>query len=146
MITIGTGALEHFLTSPAGERVTKIYIQGQDVAFEENCITRNGSAEGIQFYVDSLQNKRDLREALNVTTIASIEELENRIRNMENRMKGVMQLQPDNEGRIGINIPGVLRIDNVPLEEEGTNYNLLLEEHNMDIYRKKNMSVNENGN
>lgn len=137
MITIGTGAFEQFLTSPAGERVTKIYIQGQDVAFEENCITRNGSAEGIKFYVDSLQNKRDLKEALNVTTIASIEELENRIKNMENRMKGVMEIQPDSEGRIGINIPGVLRIDNVPLAEDGTNYNLILEKHNIDIYRKK---------
>ena len=72
-----------------------------------------------------------------MTTIASIEELENRIKNMENRMKGVMEIQPDSEGRIGINIPGVLRIDNVPLAEDGTNYNLILEKHNIDIYRKK---------
>lgn len=136
MITIGTGALESFLTSERGQNVKKIYIQGQNVAFEENCITREGTAEGIQFYVDSLQNKRDLREALSVTTISSIEELENRIRNVENQMKGIFTLSPDGQGRLGIHIPGILKIDNQPLAEDGTNYNLLFEKHN-EIYRKK---------
>ena len=136
MITIGTGALESFLTSEKGIRVQKIYIQGQDVAFEENCITRNGTAEGIQFYVDSMKNKRELKEALHVTTIQSIEELENRIRNLENNSKGIVTINPDGGGRMGLHIPGVLRIDNQPLAEDGTNFNLILEKH-IDIYRKK---------
>ena len=136
MITIGTGAFESFLTSEIGRKIIKIYIQGQDVAFEENCITRNGSAEGIKFYVDSMKNKRELQEALSVTTIQSIEELENRIRNLENNSKGIVTINPDGGGRMGLHIPGVLRIDNQPLAEDGTNFNLILEKH-IDIYRKK---------
>lgn len=136
MITIGTGALESFLTSERGINVKKIYIQGQNVAFEENCITRNGTAEGIKFYVDSMKQNQELREALHVTTITSIEELENRIKNVEQKITGVFQIEPDTIGRLGLHIPGVLRIDNQPLAEDGTNFNLILEKH-MDIYRKK---------
>lgn len=136
MITIGSGAFESFLTSGIGKNVVKIYIQGQDVIFEPNCFTRNGSAEGIKFYVDSMKNNRELIEALNVTTIQSIEALENRIRNLENNSRGIVTINPDGGGRLGLHIPGVLRIDNQPLAEDGTNFNLILEKH-IDIYRKK---------
>ena len=129
-------ALTSFLESEAGINVTKIYIKGQNISFDKDCIQRFGSAEGMKFYVDSMKNSRDLMEALNVTTIQSIEALENRIRNLENNSKGIVTIRSDEGGRIGLHIPGVLKIDNQPLAEDGTNFNLILEKH-IDIYRKK---------
>lgn len=131
-----TNALTSFLESEAGRNVTKIYIKGQNISFEKNCIQRDGSAEGMKFYVESMKNKRELIEALNVTTIQSIEALENRIRNLENNSRGIVTINPDGGGRLGLHIPGILRIDNQPLAEDGTNFNLILEKH-IDIYRKK---------
>lgn len=54
-------------------------------------------------------------------------------------IRGVLSLQPDEKGHVGIYIPGVLRADNIDAAKGGTDKNLCLENPQSDINRSKGL-------
>lgn len=77
---------QSFLESNKGKTIQKIYIKGDGIRFGENCFNRNGSPHPFLFYVDTINVKQNLQEALNMSDITSIEDLENRIKNIEDKI------------------------------------------------------------
>lgn len=147
--------LEDFLTHGEGKNVEKIYIEEENILFQPECITRNGSAEEFQFYVQSEENKQQLMEVLGVTKIESIESLQQKIQEIElkntdqdhrlqvleskhdEQLTGILTLQKNEDGIVGIHIPDVLKIDNLSSENAGTDGNLCLENPFASVFRVK---------
>lgn len=80
------GFSQSFLDSDKGKTVQKIYIKGDGIQFGKNCFTRNGSPNPFLFYVDTNNVKKNLQEALGMSDITSIEDLENRIKKIEDKI------------------------------------------------------------
>ena len=57
-------------------------------------------------------------------------------------LRGNVTILPDTFGKVGLTIPGLLRIDNVPTSNGGTNCNILIEKNDADILRIKENSIN----
>lgn len=78
---------QDFLQSDYGKEIQKIYVKGDDIRFGDYCFNRNGSSNVFQYYVDTNYVKTNLEEALGVTEITSIEDLEKRVSDIEDKIK-----------------------------------------------------------
>lgn len=139
----------NFLESEEGMNVKKIYVKGEEVTFGNLCFSRNGTAEDFSFWVTSNKVKQNLMEALNVTKIQSIEDLQRRLEIVEtstgNALNGIVKIQADMDGKIGIHIPGLLSLDNQSEDLNGTKGNMVLENPTADyLIRTESISPVEN--